>query len=253
MPRPGDFKFNKLPTELRLDIWKACIHAQRRLIILDFVYERIRPTRNLISPLLFTNRESRLVAQSMYQTHLPVIKVDPEDVEHENRGPCRGMVYTNLETDVFVLGIQRFHLSILFDEVIDKAQVQYKAGCKPQQPGDDVLFTPCNYFIPAMSPEVSKCGKTMLVVNVRETMGYDEHGRTSLWSEGANVEHYTYRWGRWSPLLPNVDTCSHLWVDFEVGGTLGEITRDLCRCTFSEFLQKWKFDYQICHRNTTNE
>lgn len=257
MSRPGNFKFNKLPTELRFEVWKAYIHAQRRLVILDDVYGRIRPSRDLVSILLSVNSESRVVAQSTYRMHLPVIRENLEDYQFENKGPCRGVVYINPETDIFVSGTPCFLLlKSTGDKQLAKAQAKYMTGCTSQKPDNGILFTPYHYFAPVMFTEVSESIKTMLMIYVRDNIGHDYHSDTSdtsLHSEDMIVEPYIQRWGNWSSLFLNVDTCWEMWVDHELRGIVGDITRDLCRCTFSEFLQKWKFDYQICHRNTTNK
>ncbi|KAI0160773.1 hypothetical protein GGR57DRAFT_519662 [Xylariaceae sp. FL1272] len=76
----------KLPTELRLLVWEWALvnetsnDSSNRLIILRDT--RVIPTKNLISPLLSTSRDSRYCALKFYDTKLTIYKIptaQPED------------------------------------------------------------------------------------------------------------------------------------------------------------------------------
>ncbi|KAI1262863.1 hypothetical protein F5Y18DRAFT_438671 [Xylariaceae sp. FL1019] len=78
MEQPATFG-TKLPTELRLNVWELALEnetsndSSNRLIILYQI--RVIPTKNLISPLLSTTRESRRCALKYYNVKLAIYKV----------------------------------------------------------------------------------------------------------------------------------------------------------------------------------
>ncbi|KAI1765804.1 hypothetical protein GGR53DRAFT_244216 [Hypoxylon sp. FL1150] len=97
------FRFSDLPTELRLRVWEAALHQEtrKRLVIFDEWEGTVTPSKQLISPLLTTNRESRLVAKTFYSLTL--------DVHRRNRlsndeGQLAGALCLSLTRDIFVIG-----------------------------------------------------------------------------------------------------------------------------------------------------
>ncbi|KAI0160777.1 hypothetical protein GGR57DRAFT_456284 [Xylariaceae sp. FL1272] len=68
--------FQMLPTELRLDIWEQALAEEtssKRLVILNNL--RAIPLKNLCSPLLSVNMESRACALKLYNTKLDIYQV----------------------------------------------------------------------------------------------------------------------------------------------------------------------------------
>ncbi|KAH9883945.1 hypothetical protein F4778DRAFT_788125 [Xylariomycetidae sp. FL2044] len=67
--------FSKLPPEMRCAIWDWYLYNEtlKRIVPVTDCY-RVQPMKNLVSPLLTTNRESRARAKNLYTLSLDVIR-----------------------------------------------------------------------------------------------------------------------------------------------------------------------------------
>ncbi|KAI1365839.1 hypothetical protein F5Y08DRAFT_164246 [Xylaria arbuscula] len=113
LPQQGEFHpFPKLPTELRLEIWKIAIldHSQDRLVpLLGRIYSVIPTPYVACSPFFSVSRESRQVAIRLYPIRLSVT-LDAAALGNGYTGldivaSCRkpGAIYVSDKLDVFVL------------------------------------------------------------------------------------------------------------------------------------------------------
>ncbi|KAI4861177.1 hypothetical protein F4820DRAFT_79433 [Hypoxylon rubiginosum] len=68
------FRFNELPMELRLQVWKEALleESSNRIVFLDVRLSRVIPTKHLASPLLSVNYESRKCALEFFTMTLNV-------------------------------------------------------------------------------------------------------------------------------------------------------------------------------------
>ncbi|OTB05401.1 hypothetical protein M426DRAFT_139468 [Hypoxylon sp. CI-4A] len=114
------FSFNELPTELRLQVWEEFLlqETEKRLVVVDTKRLTIFPMKRLISPLLTVNSESRTLTKTFYDYTIDIYTlVDPYSLPEDlNKPPScttrslAGMLYLNLERDIFVKG---FYFSYL--------------------------------------------------------------------------------------------------------------------------------------------
>ncbi|KAI0426514.1 hypothetical protein F5Y09DRAFT_318665 [Xylaria sp. FL1042] len=115
------FLFNKLPPELRQDIWDRALLAEskNRIVLVDVPGRTIYPTKLLISLFLEVNCESRERAKRFYSYRLKVSEIHPKNwcrpgiVKPSIRSAFKvkacsfcpvGAVYLNTEHDTFCVG-----------------------------------------------------------------------------------------------------------------------------------------------------
>ncbi|KAI1425888.1 hypothetical protein F5Y12DRAFT_324333 [Xylaria sp. FL1777] len=117
MSSPTGFPiFNKLPTELRVSIWKISIleYNRDRLVPINENTKRIICIRNIAcSPHFSVSSESREVAKGLYPVRLPVSwleggqRIANEDAEVVDDYSRQWAIYISTELDIFVLSLDR--------------------------------------------------------------------------------------------------------------------------------------------------
>ncbi|XXG97688.1 Cytochrome c oxidase subunit 6B [Hypoxylon texense] len=101
----AQFRFSDLPTELRLLIWEAALYQEtrNRLAIIDVFSQEVTPVKQLISPLLTINRESRQVAKALYTRILGVWRYS--QCSYLPPEQFAGVLHLSLDKDIFVTGM----------------------------------------------------------------------------------------------------------------------------------------------------
>lgn len=101
----AQFRFSDLPVELRLHIWEAALYQEtrKRLVIFCEWEGSVTPSKQLISPLLTVNHESRQVAKAFYTLTLDVHRKTLSYPQH-SPDPLTGILRLSLDRDIFVVG-----------------------------------------------------------------------------------------------------------------------------------------------------
>ncbi|KAI4869061.1 hypothetical protein F4820DRAFT_464628 [Hypoxylon rubiginosum] len=101
----AQFRFSDLPTELRLLVWDAALHQETRLVIIYSYRRTVIPVKQLISPLLTVNRESRQVAKAFYTDTLNVYRNRISSTySHDPTDKFAGVLHFSFDRDIFVKG-----------------------------------------------------------------------------------------------------------------------------------------------------
>ncbi|RYP70857.1 hypothetical protein DL769_004832 [Monosporascus sp. CRB-8-3] len=202
------FPFTKLPKELWLCVWEHFENGSgRRLVPLDDITLRVRPTFNLISPLFSTPSESRAVAKSMYPVRLSVFREDilvditgevyeneydtRKDLEwratERNENSCYGALYIDPKSDIFVLGIERWVFEDYYEHgVCDESLLIYAAGLIDGWE-DAFLFTRFSCFTQSFG--------THLLGGFENVMEIGD----DVWYSSPNTASCCHPWGPWDP------------------------------------------------------
>ncbi|KAK9776317.1 hypothetical protein SCAR479_06929 [Seiridium cardinale] len=99
--------FSRLPIELRLIIWGYALSKEstKRIVLYDSSRGGLMPSKQLVSPLLLVNKESRDAAQGFYNlrldVHVSIWAVDNK-VQY---GDTKGLLYLNFKYDILVLNV----------------------------------------------------------------------------------------------------------------------------------------------------
>ncbi|KAK6070767.1 pectinesterase precursor [Seiridium cupressi] len=92
--------FSKLPIEFRLITWECALSKEsaKRIVLQDTYGGGLMPSKQLVSPLLLVNKESREAAQKFYNLRLDVHA-------KTNYGDAKGVLYLNFKYDTLVLNV----------------------------------------------------------------------------------------------------------------------------------------------------
>ncbi|KAL7624379.1 hypothetical protein AAE478_005943 [Parahypoxylon ruwenzoriense] len=104
------FRFSDLPTELRLEVWEAALRreSERRLVVVDNLTRGIALMKQLVSPFLTVNRESRAAAKAFYTIALDVrLRSHQRSLFGSRRreSSFAGIVHLSADRDLFVKGL----------------------------------------------------------------------------------------------------------------------------------------------------
>lgn len=112
--------FGELPTHLRWKIWNyaAMDEAFNNFVVIDVCIRQVMPTKNLVSALMGTTKESRTRAEKVYQFFLSVYNIDKKSYirrvfANEREGPetggCFGKIWISPAVQTFIYGPRYAH------------------------------------------------------------------------------------------------------------------------------------------------